>query len=314
MESLLDIIGRYGGPVIFALVFLDQLGFPIPTAPLLLALGALAGSGRIEPVMALLFGMLASVCADWLWFQLGRWKGSKILGFMCRAALEPDSCVSRTHGLFARYGVKSLLIAKFVPGFDTVAPPIAGITGVRLVPFLLWSAAGALVWLVAFGGLGYLFSDRLEDLAGTADRLGGTLVLIMAGLIAVYVGWKFVARQRVLRSVRMARISPEELHALMESGAEPAIIDVRDRGALQVLPSLLPGARLLSFEEIEARHHEVPRDRDVVVYCSCPNEVSADRVALKLKRFGIQRVRPLAGGIEAWRDRGLPLVARPDLA
>jgi len=268
MESLLDIVGRYGGPVIFALVFLDQIGFPIPTAPLLLALGALAGSGRIEPAGALLFGLLASLCADWLWFQLGRWKGSKVLGFMCRAALEPDSCVSRTHGLFTRYGVKSLLIAKFVPGFDTVAPPIAGITGVRLLPFLLWSGAGALVWLVSFGGLGYLFSNRLEELAGTADRLGGTLVLVMAGLIAIYVGWKYLARRRVLRSVRMARITPEELHALMESGSQPVIIDVRDSGAVQVLPQLLPGALLLSLEEIDARHQEVPRDRDVIVYCS----------------------------------------------
>ncbi|HEX5011245.1 MAG TPA: VTT domain-containing protein [Planctomycetota bacterium] len=268
MESLLDIIGRYGGPVIFALIFLDQLGFPIPTAPLLLALGALAGSGRIEPLTALLFGLCASLCADWLWYQLGRWKGQQVLGTLCRAALEPDSCVSRTHGLFTRYGVKSLLIAKFVPGFDTVAPPIAGITGVRLLPFLAWSGGGALAWLLAFGGLGYLFSDRLEELAGTADRLGGTLVLGMAGLIAIYAAWKFAARQRVLRSVRMARITPEELHALMQAGDGPAILDARSRGALEALPQLLPGALLLTFEEIEARQHEVPRDRDVVVYCS----------------------------------------------
>src|SRR5262249_50348712 len=153
--------------------------------PLLLALGALCGTGRIDPLVGLTVALAASLCADWLWFQVGRWKGSRVLGAICRVALEPDSCVSRTHALFTRYGVKSLLIAKFVPGFDTVAPPIAGLTGVRLAPFLLWSAAGALAWLLVFGGLGFLFADRLEALAGTADELGGTLVLVLGGLIAV---------------------------------------------------------------------------------------------------------------------------------
>ena len=268
MEQALDFIGRYGQSVIFALVFLDQLGLPIPTAPLLLALGALAGSGRIDPVSALLVAMLASLSADYLWFRLGRWRGARVLGWLCRVALEPDSCVSKTHELFARYGVKSLLFAKFVPGFDTVAPPIAGLTGVRLLPFLLWSGAGALVWLVAFGGLGFLFSDRLEAIAGTADRFGGTIVLVMGGLIAVYALWKFVARQRVLRSIRMARITPEELHELMLSGSEPVIVDVRSEAGLDLIPFLIEGARRMSLEEVDARHREIPRERDVIVYCS----------------------------------------------
>jgi membrane protein DedA with SNARE-associated domain len=268
MEQALVFIGRYGEPLIFALIFLDQLGLPLPTVPLLLALGALAGGGRIEPLSALLVAMLASVCADYLWFQLGRWKGSQVLGWLCRVALEPDSCVSRTHDLFARYGVKSLLFAKFVPGFDTVAPPIAGLTGVRAAPFLLWSGAGALVWLLAFGGLGFAFSDRLELMAGTADRFGGTVLLVLGGLIAIYVAWKFAERQRVLRSIRMTRITPEDLHALILAGREPVILDARNESALQVFPFLIEGARRLGLEELDARHHEIPRDRDVIVYCS----------------------------------------------
>jgi len=268
MEQTLAFIGRYGESVVFGLVFLDQLGLPIPTAPLLLALGALAGSGRIDPVPALLVAMLASVFADYLWFQLGRWRGAQVLGWLCRVALEPDSCVSRTHELFTRYGVKSLLIAKFVPGFDTVAPPIAGLTGVRLLPFLLWSGAGALVWLAAFGGLGFAFSNRLEAIAGTADRFGGTVLLVLGGLIAVYASWKFLQRQRVLRSIRMARITPAELHELMLGGREPVIIDVRSDAALDLTPFLIEGARRLRLEEIDARHLEIPRGKDVIVYCS----------------------------------------------
>jgi membrane protein DedA with SNARE-associated domain len=268
MEHALDIIGRYGQPVIFALVLLDQLGLPLPTVPLLLALGALAGSGRINPVAALLVGAFASLCADYLWFLLGRWRGTQVLGWLCRVALEPDSCVSRTHDMFARYGVKSLLFAKFVPGFDTVAPPIAGLTGVRTLSFLLWSGGGALIWLLAFGGLGFAFSDRLELMAGAADDFGGTVLLVLGGLIAIYVSWKFYERQRVLRSIRMARITPEQLQALMLGDPKPVILDVRSEGALDVTPFLIEGAHRLRPEDIEARHHEIPRDREVVVYCS----------------------------------------------
>jgi membrane protein DedA with SNARE-associated domain len=268
MERALEFIGHYGEPIIFALIFLDQLGLPLPTVPLLLALGALAGSGRIDPVSALLVAALASLCADYLWFQLGRWKGASVLGWLCRVALEPDSCVSRTHEMFARYGVKSLLFAKFVPGFDTVAPPIAGLTGVRTLPFLLWSGGGALIWLLAFGGLGFAFSDRLELMAGAADDFGGTVLLVLGGLIAIYVAWKFAERQRVLRSIRMARITPEELRALMLGEPKPVILDARNDGALQAIPFLIVGAHRLRLEEIDARHHEIPRDRDVIVYCS----------------------------------------------
>lgn len=268
MEQLLDFVGRHGGPVVFVVVFLDQLGLPIPTIPILLAFGALAGSGQIDPVSCLLLAVSASVCADFIWFRLGRWKGTRVLGFLCRIALEPDSCVSKTHDLFAKHGLKSLLVAKFVPGFDTVAPPIAGLLGVRAVPFLLWSAGGALLWLGAFGSLGYLFSDQLDDLAGAAERLGSLLGLIVLGLFGAYLAWKYAARRRVLLSIRMARITPEELHAMILSGASPAIVDARNQSALDAEPFIIEGALLIALDEIDQRHREIPRGKEIVVYCS----------------------------------------------
>lgn len=310
MDRALHFVEQYGGSVVFVLVFLDQLGLPIPTVPILLAFGALAGAGRIDPATSMALAIVACLCADLLWYQLGRWKGSRVLGWLCRIALEPDSCVSKTRDLFARHGVKSLLVAKFVPGFDTVAPPLAGMLGVRLLPFLLWSGGGALLWLLAFGGLGFAFSGRIEVLAESAERLGSTLVLILAGLAAAYLGWKWAARQRVLRSLRMARITPAELHAMMVAGTRPVIVDARSPSALDALPFVIEGTLSMSVEELDARHAEIPREREVVVYCSCPNEVSSARVALKLRRFGIAHVRPLTGGIEAWRELGLPLVPR----
>lgn len=310
MEQALDFVARYGVPVVFVIVFLDQLGVPLPTPPILLALGALAGAGRIEPVQSLVVATAGSLLADTAWFQLGRRKGSRVLGWLCRVSLEPDSCVSKTRDLLSRHGVKSLLVAKFIPGFDTVAPPLAGLIGVGLVPFLLWSGAGALLWLAAYGGVGYLFSDRLESLAEAADRLGGTLLLVLVVLAAAYIAWKVFARQRVLHSLRMARITPEELHEMIVRGENPVIIDARSQSAVASLPVAIQGALFLTLEEVESRKADIPREREVVVYCSCPNEVSAARVALKLKHFGIQRVRPLAGGIEAWQAQSLPVVPK----
>jgi len=268
VEQALEFVGRYGVAVVFARVFLDQLGVPLPTPPLLLALGALAGAGRLSPTVGLLVATTASVCADVIWYRLGRSRGTRLLGWLCRVALEPDSCVSSTRDLFARYGAKSLLVAKFVPGYDTVAPPLAGLLGVRLVPFVLWSAAGALIWLTAFGGLGYLFSDQLDSLAGVAERLGGTLVLVLIGLVAAWLAWKWAARQRVLHTLRMARITPDELNALILSGQDPFIIDARSRTAVLELPFAIAGALRLTFEELDARQAEIPREREVVIYCS----------------------------------------------
>lgn len=268
MEETLDFVARHGGPLIFALVFLDQLGLPIPTVPVLLALGALAGSGRVDPATGFPAAVAGSLCADFVWFRLGRWKGTPVLGFLCRVALEPDTCVSRTHDLFARHGVKSLLVAKFVPGFDTVAPPLAGLLGVGTLRFLAWSVAGAVLWLAAFGGLGYVFSSRLEDLASRAAEYGNAVVLVVVALVAAYLTWKYAERRQVLRVLRMARIRPDELHEMIVAGDEPAIVDVRTRGALEALPYVIPGALFITLEELDERHVEIPREKDVILYCS----------------------------------------------
>jgi membrane protein DedA with SNARE-associated domain/rhodanese-related sulfurtransferase len=307
-EQALDFVGRFGAPMVFLVVFIDQIGVPIPSPPMLLAFGALAGAGRIDPVLGLLAAVAGSLCADSAWFQLGRRKGSRVLGWMCRLSLEPDSCVSRTRDVVARNGARALLVAKFIPGLDTVGPPLAGMLGIGVPSFLLWSAAGALLWAATFGGLGYAFSHDIESVLQAADRLGGTLLLAAVGLLVAYIGWKLWARHRVLYSLRMARITPRELHELIVSGEPPVIIDARNRSAVAALPVIIEGALSVTLAEVEARQDEIAREREVVVYCSCPNEVSAAQVALRLKRFGIHRVRPLAGGIEAWQEQELPVV------
>jgi membrane protein DedA with SNARE-associated domain len=230
--------------------------------------GALAGEGRIHPATALLAAAAGSVAADFAWFHVGRWKGSKVLATLCRLSLEPDTCVANTQNMFARHGPKSRLVAKFVPGFDTVAPPLAGMLGIPGARFAAWTAGGGLIWLLAFGGPGFFFSDRIAELLAKLDDWGGTVGWTAALLFGAYVAWKYAQRRRVLRLLRTARITPEELHAMIVGGADPVIIDVRGQVALDVLPVSIPGALSIRFEEIDARHVEFPRGRDVVVYCS----------------------------------------------
>ncbi|HET6202785.1 MAG TPA: VTT domain-containing protein [Planctomycetota bacterium] len=268
MDSFLGLVARHGGLVVFGVVFLAQLGFPVPAVPLLLALGALAGRGTIDPASSLVLGLLASLCADFAWFRLGRWKGTRVLGWLCRMSLEPDTCVSKTQDMFARRGVKTLAFAKFVPGFDTVAPAIAGILGAGTGRFLLWSALGAFVWLVTLGGIGFLFSSRLEEMAEGGERFGSAFGIGLFALLALYLGWKYSGRRRVLKILRMARITPGELHAMMAGGEKLEIVDVRSRIALEALPFVIPGARLITLEEIDRRHHEIPREQDVILYCT----------------------------------------------
>jgi hypothetical protein len=212
--------------------------------------------------------LAGSLVADLTWFYLGRRRGHSILNTLCRVSLEPDSCVRRTEEVFARHGARSLVWAKFVPGLSTIAPPLAGMFRMRLAPFLAWDGAGALLWAGAFGGLGWLFSGQLEYVAQQAERLGGWLLVLLGAALAGYVGWKYVERQRFLRELRIARITPEELRQKLESGEEVTVVDLRGSLEFEAEAEKLPGAIHLHPNQLEARHAEIPRDRDVVLYCT----------------------------------------------
>lgn len=265
---MIDFIERFGMALVFAVLFIDQLGLPMPATPIVLALGALAGSGSIEPVSALLVGTVASLCASLAWFHLGRRMGGRVLAFACRISLEPDTCVATTKEAFARRGVRALVVAKFLPGLDILTPELAGMAGVRLLPFVLWSGAGAILWLLTFGGIGYLVGSRVDELPARIEDLGSTLGYVVAGSFVVYVGWKYLGRRRVLHSLRLAHITPDELHRMILYGEEPLIVDVRTELSLSLLPFTIPGALFIKPEELDHRHQEIPRERELILYCS----------------------------------------------
>jgi membrane protein DedA with SNARE-associated domain len=257
---------RHGPALIFGVVLLEQLGLPLAGAPFLLAAGALAAAGRLAPGLALALPVLACLLGDLAWYALGRTRGGAVLGFLCRVALEPDSCVRRTEDVFARHGARVLLVAKFLPGLNAVAPPLSGITRMPLGRFLRWDAAGAGLWTATYVGLGALFHAQLAAAARALAGLGAGAALLAGGVLAAWAGVKWVRRRRFLRSLRGSRIEPEELAARLAAGEAVTVVDLRS--PVEGAERRLPGALRLTPDELLARHGEIPRDREIVVYCS----------------------------------------------
>jgi membrane protein DedA with SNARE-associated domain len=268
MHSLFDFLLRHGYVVLLGWVFAEQIGLPVPTVPLLLATGALAGTGRLSFLASLFFCVLAALAADSLWFLLGRLKGIRVLQLLCKISLEPDSCVRRTEGIFSKQGARSLLFAKFVPGLGTVAPPLAGIFHMRPRRFLFYDALGALFWAGGYLSLGYVFSGQIELIAERASALGGRLVVLLIGSFAAYIAYKFIARQRFLRELRIARISVEELKKKIDAGEELVIVDLRHSMDFEADPETIPGAFRMDAKDLEEKNDALPLDREVILYCT----------------------------------------------
>ena len=268
MPDSLQFLVDKGSLLLFLVVFAEQIGLPLPAIPLLFAAGALVQVGKMSLASAVGLPVLACLLGDLLWYELGRRRGMRVLSWLCRISLEPDSCVRRTENVFVRYGVRSLMVAKFVPGLTTVAPPLAGVFGVRPLRFLLYDGVGAVLWVGSFVGLGYLFSHQFEGMVTGALRLGSWLVIGFMGVMAVYVAFKYVQRQRMLRRLRIARIDPQALWELIQSGKALSIVDLRHMPDVEAAPYTIPGALRMSPEEVAQRHRELPRDRDLILYCS----------------------------------------------
>ncbi len=268
MNETIQFLIRHGYTVLFFWVFFEQLGLPIPAAPLLLAAGVLAGVGQLN--FALVFGVavVASLLSDQFWYQIGRYRGRKVLSLLCRISLDPDSCVRKTKEIFARHGARSLLVAKFIPGMTAVAPPLAGIFHMRPLRFLLFNGLGAFFWVGVFTIVGYLFSHQIEHLAANTGGMGPWIGLVVPGCLAAYIVWKYIQRQRFLHLLAIARITPEEVKLRLDAGEDLLILDMRDALEFEAEPYTIPGAFHLPIEQLDEKHHKIPRDRDIILYCT----------------------------------------------
>jgi membrane protein DedA with SNARE-associated domain len=307
MELPTHILLMYGYLLLFVWVLVEQLGIPLPATPVLLAAGALSAEHQISFPLALLAGVAASLTADTAWFLVGRRYGHHVLRLLCKLSLEPTICVRRTQDSFGRRRHFTLAIAKFVPGLATLAPPVAGENGMALGEFLFFDGIGATLWVGAILAVGRLFGDLLKrdpSLLDWAGRFSGALLVL--GILGFFIG-RVIRRRMVLKKLVAARLEPEDLKKQLDAGEPVYIVDLRHPLELLADPFTLPGAHHFSPDALTARHLEISRDSDIVLYCTCPSEATAAKTAMILHKLGIERVRPLRGGFDEWKRLGFPM-------
>jgi membrane protein DedA with SNARE-associated domain/rhodanese-related sulfurtransferase len=311
MELPTHILITYGYLLLFCWVLVEQIGIPLPATPVLLAAGALSVDGPIRFPIAFAVSVAGALIADNFWFLVGRRHGHHVLRILCKLSMEPTTCVRRTQDSFGRRRGVLLAFAKFVPGLGMLAPPVAGQNGMGYAAFLLFDGFGISLWVGTLLLAGRLFGDALKrdpSLLNWVGRFSGALLLLgIAGFFLM----RLLRRRRVLKQLAASRLEPEELKQQLEAGEQVYIVDLRHPLELLADPFTLPGALHFSPEEITTRHQEIPRDRDIVLYCTCPSEATSAKTAITLVRLGIERVRPLRGGIDEWKKLGYPLQEIP---
>ena len=299
----------FGLSVVFLNVLLEQLGLPIPAIPTLVVAGALAADGRLPALGVGTLALLACVLGDSAWYLAGRVYGGGVMKLLCRMSLTPDICVSQTQATFERWGAKSLIVAKFVPGLSMVAPPLAGATRMGFVRFTACCALGSALWVGAALLAGMLLRSQIEQVLPRLARVGGATLILLVVLLGAYIAFKWFERRRFQAALDMARISVDELHRQMGADPAPLVVDVRSVTAQSLGRQRIPGALHLPLQEVAQQAGRLPRDRDIILYCNCPNEASAAQAARVLMSHGFRRVRPLHGGLDAWIAAGYTVEA-----
>jgi membrane protein DedA with SNARE-associated domain/rhodanese-related sulfurtransferase len=304
LSTLTQWLEHIGVLAVFALVLVEQVGLPLPTYPVLVIAGAWSAQGGAPIARIAAAAVAACLLADLAWYGAGRHFGSRVLRAMCRISLEPDSCVAETEQLFDRFGTRLLLVAKFIPGLGAVATAMSGVVTASLGSFVVYDGVGATIWAVSGVLIGAIFHDAVDDVFGTLAALGRTGGLIILTLLIAFIALKAWRRHQFFQQLRMNRISVQELFQLREEGVPIILVDARP-SASRVRDGIIPGA--IPFEDLQNEERYL-RGGEAVVYCACPNEATAARIARKLIGLGFHPVRPLAGGIHAWHDAGFQIV------
>jgi membrane protein DedA with SNARE-associated domain/rhodanese-related sulfurtransferase len=304
---------HYAYLIIFLWVLVEQIGIPIPSVPVLLTAGTLSATHRVSWLGITLAMLAACMIADTIWFSLGRRYGNSVLKLLCRLSFEASTCVSKTENYFTRRGAVTLLFAKFVPGLSTVAAPIAGQTGMSYARFLAWDIAGSLIWGETFILAGRFFGDLAKKSAPFFAWLGHFAIFIFVAMVLGFVFHRVWKQRKFLQQVRELRLEPSELKEMLDESEklgtpQPFIVDLRHPLDYLPDPRVLPGALRIGPNELKQHSEIIPRDRDVILYCTCPSEETSAKLALQLHKMGVYRVRPLRGGFDGWKQAGYPLV------
>lgn len=299
LSQITDSLQRDAVWVVFLNVLLQQAGLPVPAVPTLLLAGSLAlSSGQLANMLAA--AIVASVLADWLWYLAGRAFGYRVLAGLCRLSINPGSCVSQTEARFVRWGLGSLVVAKFIPGFSTVAPPIAGSLRMGQAGFLLAAALGAALWAGVALGAGWLLRNEVHSAITVLDQHAGSALIIFGGLAVIWLGWKLWQKYRFQQLSTVPHITPGELLAAMESAQPLLLLDLRGPTMVAETGPIL-GATAAEHDRLFDAVGHWPKHQPIVTLCNCPEDAGAIQAAHRLLKAGYLSVRPLQGGYEAWR-------------
>ncbi len=303
MEFIIQSLTDHGLIVVFLNVFTAQLGLPVPMVPLLMVMAArsVAGDVAVGPLFGVAFG--ACLIADLIFYTAGRRYGSLVLHTACRLSLSPDSCASQTQSVFARWGMWALVVAKFIPGLGLFATALSGQSRVQLRRFVLLDALGIALYIGTFIWLGRAFHSTIGSLLNTLESYGRAGLASVFLALLLFLAVRLARRHLLIRALRMARISVLEFKRLRESDTPYVIYDAR-AAASRERDGTIPGALPWSLDDTWRPEGPCSLDTQVIVYCDCPTEYSAAKVARHLQRAGFTRVRPLHGGIEAWIAAG----------
>lgn len=313
-----DLVAQYGPALVFANVLAASLGLPVPALPALVLFGAMAAmhpgsiGQQVAPVLVL--SIFATLIGDSVWFLAGRLYGGNTLKTLCRLSLSRDTCVKKTERFFGRWGVRVLALSKFIPGLSIVSVPMAGAMGTPYRQFLAFDAIGGALWAGAGLIIGVLFAPQIDMLLGSASRLGRLTALVVGALLLLYAAWRWQRRRQLIKKLANARITVDDLYRAMQNESPPVVFDIRSNEKRKLDPYIIPGAVFADERQLAEIVSKYARDRKLVIYCSCPNEVSAAWMAKQLAEAGFVDVVPLLGGLDAWRDAGRalePLVAQP---
>jgi len=312
MGDPFELLARYGLPIVFVNVLVEQAGLPIPAVPTLVVAGALAVEGRLELSAVIVVALLAAFISDSMWFFAGRRHGSRVLKLLCRISLSPDACVRQTETTFGRWGAATLVFGKFVPGVSTIASPLAGAMQVPWPRFAFFNVMGSLLWSGVAVGLGALFHRQIGELLAGFEALGMAAIAVIAVLLGLFIFVKWWERRRFFKMLRLGRLSVQELRDLMTSGKSPVVVDVRSAAVRATDRRYIPGAIAMDLAELRRDGANLPNEREIVFYCTCPNEASAALAARQLIALGFEKVHPLRGGLDEWVAAGFDIETRAD--
>ncbi|CAM2138517.1 DedA family protein/thiosulfate sulfurtransferase GlpE [Paraburkholderia tropica] len=317
-----DLIAQYGPALVFLNVLAGSLGLPVPAMPALVLFGAMAAmhpgsvGQQVAPVLGL--SIVAMLIGDSVWFLAGRLYGGNTLKTLCKLSLSRDTCVKKTERFFGRWGVRVLAIAKFVPGLSLVSVPLAGAMGTPYRQFLGFDGIGAALWSGTGLLIGVLFAPQIDMMLAGASRLGRFAAVVVLVLLLLYAMYRWTRRRQLIKKLANARITVDDLYRAMANKPPPVVFDIRSEEKRKLDPFIIPGALFADERQLEEILSRYPREQKLVIYCSCPNEISAAWMAKKLVEAGFVDVVPLLGGLDAWRDAGrtlesLPMAPHPEV-